>query len=67
MRTGRRLWRLEQASSRQFLAAMSEAERIDYLRLVSRLLDDGWESASPEDRERAVALVLLVTGEHLCA
>ncbi len=66
MRAGRRLRRLERGALQRRIEAMSARERLDYLDLLRRIQRDGLDSVDPADQERAVALVLLASGEVGC-
>jgi hypothetical protein len=66
VRAGRRLRRLERASRQQWLDTMTEQERVYYLRLLRRIDRDGLESVTSEQRQEALALISLVSGEQVC-
>ncbi len=63
MRAGRRLRRLERAAFRHRVAMMTDQERVYYMRLLRRIGRDGFDSVDPAHQERAVALLLLASGE----
>ena len=65
MRAGRRLRRLERTALQRRVDAMSERERVEYMQLLARIKRDGLDSVDPADQKRAVALVLLASGECL--
>ena len=63
MRARRRLRRLERAAFRRRVTMMTEQERVYYMRLLRRIERHGLDSVDAAHRERAMALLLLASGE----
>ncbi len=63
MKAGRRLRRLERGAFRRRVAIMTDQERVYYMRLLRRIKRGGFDSVDPAHQERALALLVLASGE----